>query len=316
MAQYSGSYTTPRLDLGQALTEFDYAGAGFIGRRVMPVTPVAKKEGVFTALTRESITRPRNVKRAAKGAYNRDDHELVEISYSCQEYGHEQPVDDVERATYASDYDADRTASELARYILMIEEEKRIADALFNTTTFTGTPLFSNVSSAPWDTAGSDVIGAVEDAKAIVAKNCGLMPNCMVLGYDQMVNLKTNTGIIGKLQYTMALMNDTIERLLGNLFGIENVIVGKAVKGAHNEGETFSSSFIWGDDYCWIGVIPTGSNLTTPGCGRLLSWTGDGGEFTVEQYREEQTRSDIFRVRQHVQEKIVDPYFGHLLQID
>lgn len=315
MPQYSGSYTTPRLDLGQALAEFDYLGQGFIGRQVLPVTPVAKKDGVFTALTRESITRPRNVKRAAKGAYNRDDHEITEISYSCVEYGHEQPVDDVERATYATDYDADLTAAQLAKYILMCEEEKRIRDALWNTTTFTGAALYTDVSSAPWDNAASDVIGHVEAAKQAVLKNCGMMPDTMVLGYQQLCNLKVNTAIKDNIKYTNTILNNTVEDLLAQMFGIQRVLVGRAVAGTHNEGGTFSSGFIWGDDYCWIGVTG-GGNLALPSCGRLIAWSGDGGEMTVEQYREEQTRSDIFRVRQFVQEKIIDPYFGHLLKID
>jgi hypothetical protein len=35
----------------------------------------------------------------------------------------------------------------------------------------------------------------------------------------------------------------------------------------------------------------------------------------VEQYRAEEIRSDIFRVRQHVDEMVIDPYFAHLLKI-
>ena len=36
----------------------------------------------------------------------------------------------------------------------------------------------------------------------------------------------------------------------------------------------------------------------------------------VVQYREEQTESDIFRVREYCDELIADAYFGHLLKID
>ena len=37
---------------------------------------------------------------------------------------------------------------------------------------------------------------------------------------------------------------------------------------------------------------------------------------TVEQYRDDAARSDIFRVRQHVDELIIDPYFAHLMKVD
>jgi hypothetical protein len=36
---------------------------------------------------------------------------------------------------------------------------------------------------------------------------------------------------------------------------------------------------------------------------------------TVEQYRDEEARADIFRVRQNTDELIIDPYFGHLMKV-
>ena len=36
---------------------------------------------------------------------------------------------------------------------------------------------------------------------------------------------------------------------------------------------------------------------------------------TVEQYRDDASRSDIFRVRQHVDEIVIDPYFAHLMKV-
>ena len=65
-----------------------------------------------------------------------------------------------------------------------------------------------------------------------------------------------------------------------------------------------------------VAYIPEDQEIVAPAVGRTVLWTGDSPDNqTVEQYREEALRSDIFRVRHNTDEVIVDPYFGHLLKV-
>lgn len=59
--------------------------------------------------------------------------------------------------------------------------------------------------------------------------------------------------------------------------------------------------------------------MTEPGLGRTIIWEGMSGADEVQpilQYREEQTDSDVFKIKQYDQPKIFDKYFGHLMKIE
>jgi hypothetical protein len=61
--------------------------------------------------------------------------------------------------------------------------------------------------------------------------------------------------------------------------------------------------------------IATSNDFREPCIGRTFHWSADGSSIggTVESYREEQTRSDIIRVRHEVAEVTLYAEAGHLL---
>lgn len=308
--------SVPRLDLGQALEEYPLTTGGFIADRIMPVLNVPKKEGAFSVITRESILRARNVKRAKGSAYSRDSFDKDDVSYRCEEYGHEQILGDDEVAYYASEFDAEMVAAAMAASVVAREREKRVASAIFNATTWTGSTLYTDLAT-DWDNIASLPVNDVNTAKEKIRQNCGLAPNTMVISAAVVPWLKANTDLKARLAYVMALTDSAITGALAELFGIPNVLIAGAVYNTGGEGETFAGSDIWSDNYCWLGVVPQTPNPAEPGACRTMLWTGDSpSTFTVDTYREEQTRSNIYRVRHHVQEKVIDPNFAHLLLID
>jgi len=77
-----------------------------------------------------------------------------------------------------------------------------------------------------------------------------------------------------------------------------------------------SLSAIWSDTYIWIGQsIPGGGQeqYFNGSTGFTLYWNLDSALFSVESYREEQTRSTIVRARHNVSEKIVNANTAQLL---
>lgn len=312
-------YETPRADLGAALMETRIIPqGGFAGLIMLPVFPTRKKEATFSAITRESILRRRDVKRAPKSAYNRDSFEGADISYKCQEYGHEQPLDDSERDLYASDFDAEMIAVQVAEGVLLREQEVRIAAALFNPTVWTGAALYTDYSADPWDAAGADIVGQVTAMKQKVRANVGQDPDSLLISKVQFDNATTkNTAILERLKYTRTATKRALEEELAAILGIDRVVVGTGVYNAAAEDAALSASDIWSDDYAMVAVTARTNNLAEPAVGRSMLWTADSPEnVTVEEYREPQTRSGIYRVRHNVDEKVFDPYFAHLAKID
>lgn len=311
------AYTGPRLDLGMALEEYPIAGAeGFIADQILPVTPVAKKAASFSVITRESILRDANVVRSVGSAFGRGTFGTDEVSYRCEGYGIEQKLPDELAEFYSSDFDAAMTAAAVAAATVKRERERRVAAIIQNTSTWTGAALYTDLGT-DWDSASSTPIADVDATKEIIRRNCGLSPNTMVISAAVIPWLKYNTDLGNRLRYVMALTNEVIRQSLAELFGIPNVLIAGAVRNSGAEGESFSGSDIWSDNYCWLGVVPQTPNIAEPGVGRTLLWQADTPSImTVSEYYEVQTKSRIFRAEQHLQEKVIDAYYGHLLLID
>jgi hypothetical protein len=294
-----------------------FIGAGPVGAAVLPIFQTQKKAGTFSKITRESILRSRNVKRAPRAAYSRDEFEAKDQAFSCEERGHEQPLDDTERSLYASDFDAELAAARIAGNVVLLEQEKDIAAMILNTSTWTGAALYTDRSSTPWATAATDIIAHILAAKEKVRAGTGQKANALIVSEATLQNcLLVNTGIKSAIQYTAIPTQDAILRALAGLLGLPYILVADAVKNSAKEGQAFSGADVWSSTYAMVARIAESEDLAEPCIGRTMLWAEDSPDnATAEEYREEQTRSWIYRVRQHVDEVVFDSSFGHLLKI-
>jgi len=310
-----GTYATPREDLGEAVHEYDASAEGFIATEVLPIREVKRKAATVSVVTRENLKRA-DARHANRGSFNRVDLYTEDLAYACKDYGLEGSLSDEDRANYENDFEAELETVMDVKHKLLVEAEIRAATLIFNTSTWTGSALYTDVSSAPWDAAGSDAISHVLAAKEKVRANTGMTPDTLVISAKTLNNLLGNTGIKNRFPGAAVLTEQMIRQNLAAIFGLENLLVGKKTYDSAKEGQDFSGADIWSDDYAMICRRNTGS-LKSGGLGRTFLWTLMSPEnITVKQYREEQTESDIFRVRQFLEEKVFDPYFGHLLKID
>ncbi|MBI5023777.1 MAG: hypothetical protein HZC18_02120 [Candidatus Omnitrophica bacterium] len=193
-----------------------------------------------------------------------------------------------------------------------------MAQILFNIATWTGADLYTDHSANPWDNIASDVIAQVRAAREKVRANCGIDPNALICSKANIDRLMDNTGIKDSIKYVARLTEAEILNALADILGLKKIVVGKAIYNSAKEGQSFVSADIWNDDYAMIGVVAEdGQNLVLPSVGRTFLWASDSPDnATVESYRDEVHRSDVFRVRQNVDEKIIDKYFAHLIKVD
>ena len=309
----TASRAVPREDLRDALHEYSTSEMNFIAREVLPVRTVPVKAANLSVWSRENLKRA-DTKHSNGGAFNRVVAKTEDTSYACVDHGLEDTLTDEDRSTYDTDFDAELETVQLIQDKINIEQEVRTAAAVFNTTTWTGSALYTDNSASPWDTVTTNVITQVVAAKEKVRQNCGMMPDTMVIGAGSMANLLKNTAIIARFPGATIITEDMLRESFASIFGLKNLLVGNGVYDSALDGQSFTSADIWSDDYAMICKINQGS-LKSGGIGRTVVWDTFDGLGVVE-YREEQTESDVYRVRQYQQEKIFDPYFGHLMKID
>lgn len=314
----SGTLATPRLDLGAAFMEYIATAENFVGLRAVPVFKSMKNAANFPAITRESIMRRADAKRAPNGKYNRDGFETKDVPFNCQEYGLEGLVDDAKRNLYKSDFDAEFVQTRIVGNRILLEQEFRVKELLINTTTFTGTALYKDYNATPWTTVGTDVRSQINFGKGKVRLNCGLLPNALIITTNNLDALKVNTGVQDSIKYVKELSDEELAKSLAAFFGVKNVLVAKSAYNSAKEGQVFTGADVWDDNYAFLGVISedeTG-DLTDPAVGRTILWAEDSPDnAVVETYRDEEARGDVVRVRHNVDELLIDKYFGFLLKV-
>ena len=298
-----------RPDLGQVVMEYvEDVSMQPIGLQVMPLYPTALRAASFPVIPSEALLKLPETARAPRGHYNRGDWEYERGQFSTDEFGWEEPIDDAERSLLESEAPgiADEVATRRAWNHIMRAQEKRIADAVFNATTFT--TVTGDVTNE-WDDADNATpIEDVNDARETIRSACGLLPNALIIGWKTFQNLKNCDQIVDRLKYTFPGidLNRMNSEQLAAVFNIPRVLIGGAVYDSSGKGIATSVSNVWDPEYAMLTRVATGRDLTEPCIGRTFLWTEDSPQNPiVESYREDQTRSDIIRVRHHVDECLI-----------
>ncbi len=311
-----GTYATPRADLGEAFHEHSFNPGDFIADQILPVKNVRKKAATMSVITRENSKRA-DVKHANGAVYNRINLHTEDLEYQCTNKGLEIPLTDEDRENFADDFDAEIESTQALKKKVFTEQEIVVAEAIFNPTTWAGADLYTDVSGDPWDAAASDAIAHVLAAKEKVRRNTGVVPDSLIIGAVTLNNLLGNTGIKAQFPGAPLITLDMLIQSMPKIFGLRQLLVGMGTYDSAKEGQDASISDIWSDDYAMIFKVQQGSTIVNPGLGRIITWDRYSQFLTtVEQYREEQTESDIFRAKHFDVPKIFDKYFGHLLKID
>jgi hypothetical protein len=288
---------------------------GFIGLSIFPIFETPEQSADYPVIPLEAILKLKDTGRAPRGKYNRGDWEFEMGTYSCKEFGWEEPVDDAEAALYRRFFDAEEIATIRATDILLRRQEARIATAAFDVASITNTAAVA----IEWSTAATAVPRAnVYAARSAMRAATGLEPNVIAMSKKVFDNLMLTAEVTAAFRYTNPIEIGGYEaqaRIMAQYFGLDRVLIGGAVYDSAKEGVAASIADMWDDEYVGLYRVSSGSrDLREPCIGRTFLWTGDSPQNLVtEQYREEQTRSNIYRVRHNVDEEYVFVGAGYLL---
>lgn len=312
MVQPTSSTTLQRPDLGAIAYEYMEApdGFGMMGLDILPIYPVEEKSADYPVIPNEAILKIQNVKRAENGHYNRSDWEFETKTYACQERGWEEPVEDSEARNYARLFALEVEASAMANQVIMRAQEVAISALLFNATTFSGRT--SNVTTS-WST-----ITATPRADILTAQQASIVYlDSAAMSLKVFQNLVQTTEIKTALRYTNPIEMGGLEaqrQMVAQYLGLDNLVVSNSKKDTAKKGQSTSASDIWDDEYCLVYKRATSASMREPALGRTFLWTPDSPSIvTTEQYREPQSRAEIYRVRHNADEVVQFTGAGYLL---
>lgn len=308
--------TLQRPDLGAIAYEYNAEASqrGFIGVQILPFFEVPEQSADYPRIPIEALIKIQDTKRAPRANYARSDYEFETGTYACEEHGWEELLDDVEAKLYRRYFDGEEVAVKRAVDILLRGQENRIAAMIFNSGNFT----VADVAVA-WGTAASAVPRTnVIAGKTAMRAASGLEPNVGVCSKKVFETLLLTSEIKDALKYTNPIEIGGFEaqkRVMAMYFGFEKILVGDAIKDTAKKGQAFAIGDIWDDEYFGLFKVSSGGpDLREPVVGRSFLWTADSPQsLMTEQYREEQKRSNVYRVRHNVDEAFIFQGAGYLL---
>ena len=320
MATPTSAPPTLRPDLAEFM-EFDLENErkGYVALQVLPPVEVSLQSDNPGKVPLETLLQEADTKRTDRGTYNRINTKFETFAYATEENGIEVPIDDREKNRYRYLLDVERIANMKAWSVVSRNHEIRVADLVFNTTTFTGASLTTAITHE-WDDATNCVpITDVEAAVKKVYENSGLDANALVINKQVFRNLRNSAQVIDRIESAGAgdatKARDITIQMLRELFDLDYIIVAGASRNTANEAKAATPTRIWSGEYAMVCRIAETSDMREPCLGRTFHWSEDGSLIggTIEEYEETQSRGRIIRCRHDTAEVIMYPQAGHLL---
>ena len=315
---YTNSAAVFRGDVAGVLEQAKDWETNLIGLRVMPVLNVPVRAGQYPAFKlKEGQLLKNDVKnRAPYSTFARGTRSYTQETYNALEYGYEEAVDDTVVADISRFFDAEVVAAKLARRKLLLAHEVRVASAVFNSSNFTATNSSTAYTSA--NLATFDIGYDIDLAKDRLLANGESVNNLrVVIPYNVWTLARASTKFQNRLR-GIGISSDTIlnasTQAAADVFGVQEVLIGRAAYDSAPEGIAFSSTQAWANTYVWVGsVTEAGAGYFGGGAGFTLNWSEYGPAVGVFTYRDESIKSNIVRASHYVAEKVVNTNAGQLI---
>ena len=290
--------------------------SNFIAAQVFPALRVNKQSDLYFTYPKGYWFRS-EVRRRAPGTETPGiGSTRSTASYFAPVYGVHIDVDDQVRANTDQPLDADRDAALLVTQNMLVKRDQLFAATYFTTGVW-GTDI-TGVSSGlgagemlQWDVSGSDPVSDVQGWSIAIEAATGFQPNTLVIGPYVLKALLNHSLILDRIKYTERGIVST--QLLASLFGVDRVLIARAVQNTANEGAADSFSFIFGKHALLCYSAPSPS-IMQPSAGYTFSWTGYLGAealgMRVKRFRHEPTASDRIEMEMAFDLKVVASDLG------
>jgi hypothetical protein len=303
-ASYSGLHPVDNI-LSNVLNEAIPSDMQLIAGQVFEPVQVTERSGtILSEESRSFMGEPGADSRRAPGASRQELSHFNRSSttFKCEIHSFADSIamEDIEDSQYPMSEEM-RSARRVQR-ALLLAQEKRAADALFDTANFTtATP------ATKFDAAGGEPLSYIHEQMDVLrASNHGIMPDTMVLGYSVFRELARNPEVrsfVGNSSSGIAsglriLPNQDVLDVLKSVFQLQHVYVGEARRETAVAGATSSEAQIWEGEtiglYLMRGAMPeakvSGNVKVMPVCGLDLRYK----DYVAGQY------DSLDRVRRHV----------------
>ena len=312
---YANSNALPRAEISQAVFEAQSNSNAlpFIGLQAYPILTVPARSGEYLKIDvgTGEVFNPDGLKTEAGSNRARVTRRFTSDTYACSSFELEELLPDETAMDLGRYFDVEVASASFLNTQLLIGHEQRVADIVFGTgfTAVSATAAYTAGATANIDLAFDVDAAQVELAKKNVQADTVIMSLQVFNRVRRSTKLLTNIFGLVKPDVRPATAQEVADAL-----GVQNILIGRAAKNGAKKGQTYSGSFIWGNNKIAVAKLGAGE-FNSGGVGRTLLWSEDSPTAVVaETYRDEARRSNVIRCRHNTAEKTIDS--SCLVQID
>lgn len=270
----------------------------YIADQVFPLVPVTKKSDIYAVFTKSDWFRDEAQRRSPgeevkRGGYNIN----VTNTYDCINYAIGKDIPDEYRRGADDVFDLDREATLWVTDRLQLRREIEWAADFFAASKWANDATFT--ATTRWNVyASSDPISDVHDGIEQILSDTGKFANTLILGYQVYNELLDHPDIIDRFKggATVGGPAVTSEDLLSRIFGVERVLVARAIKTTNLELNTTEAySFVWGQHALLLYVAPRPGRMEAS-AGYTFVWDGIGAGYspqTIKSRRDDARYTDV-----------------------
>lgn len=314
------STTLARPDLGFVVAEYTNANCVYIADKILPWQPVSLRSDTFFKTKSDGYSTLPQAQRESNGGFNNVSRKLTTDSYAVLEYGLEEKIDAQDPSIYGNMIAGEQASIEFVQDHMLRVYEKQVQDLVINETNFAASGLTGLTISTPWDNAAATPAADVAACAENIRQQTGYAKQFLTLEISPYTYSKLPfvTDVITKLTISTQALGSTLSlQQLALYFGVKEVIVGTMSHNTANEGLTPVYADTWNNDYAFLFLkMEPGMQSVDKkaGLGLTFSWDYAAGIWLVETYTDDKIASNVGRVRNWRQPKLINSIFGNLLK--
>lgn len=312
-----------RRDLMDMVEEISFPELSLAADKIFPAIDVIDVSANYPVLPRGVIMKVPDTSRAPGGTYSRGQWEYGDGTYSCKEFGFEEPIDLVRAIEQRKFINEEEMATELAVNGLLLGREARVASAVLDTGVFAGAKDHVNIS-VPWDTAATATPWANIDTayKLCRSKNIVFPKSAysLAMSEDNIERVIRTAEVTNSVMYTtpIATMAKAAQmEFLRNYFGVKEIIPVMAMYDASGYGSEATKAEtparFWSNDLGLLFIRSSGRNNFKERCfGRQINYKPYSNNYTVDDYDVKERKQKIIRACEY-RGMIINLDYGCLL---
>jgi hypothetical protein len=296
--------------------------SNYIAGRVFPNVSVAKQSDKYRIFNKADWFRDDARRRADTTEAAETDFTLSEDTYYADVWALRTFIGDQTQANFDAPGNLLQDTTRFLTQKMLLQRDIQFTNDFLKTGVWALDKV--GVASAPtgngfiqWnDYTNSTPVLDVEVGKTAIASTTGIEANTLVLGRDVLATLRNHPDIIDRINYTgNGGRTGADEAILAGLFGVERVIVARAIKNTAAEGQAGVYGKISAAKAAFLCYSTPAPGLMTPTAGYTFGWNNipggvAGQPVAVKRYRNEDRASDVIEVQSSYDNKVVAPELG------